>query len=111
MKIGKFLILILVSLASIPIFLWLENGFSVKTPVDLVKPIIFSLALFLSLGDMYKKILLIVTLFLLFLMVVFYLFWKIDLSNWFGSLGFGMLIIYTLGYFPELLKRGFVEKS
>lgn len=110
MKINKLLLSILILIISFPIFMWLESGFSIKSFLDLIKPLIFSFSASISFINFYKKFLLIFSLSLLIIMVFFYLIWKIDLSNWFGSLGFGMLIIYVVGYFPQLFKKGYVEK-
>lgn len=49
-------------------------------------------------------------LFFIFLMVIFYLFGRLALSNSFASIGIGILIIVSLTYLPELFKKGFVEK-
>lgn len=110
MKLSKILVTIMILIISLPIFIWLENGFSVKSSLDLVKPVIFSFSAVFCYMNFYRKFLLISSLFLLTIMVFFYLIWKIDLSNWFGSLGFGLLVIFTLGYIPQLLKEGYVEK-
>lgn len=110
MKLSKILVAIMILIISFPIFIWLENGFSVKSSLDLVKPIVFSFSAAFSYMNFYRKFLLISSLFLLTIMIFFYLIWKIDLSNWFGSLGFGILIIYTLGFIPQLLKKGYIEK-
>lgn len=110
MKINKLLIAVIILFVSFPIFIWLESGFAIKTPIDLIKPVIFSISLAASFGNFYKRILLTISLILLSFMVVFYLLWKIDLSNWFGSLGLGVLAIYIFGYLPQLIKKGFVEK-
>lgn len=110
MKISKILAFIIILIVSLPVFMWLESGFSIKSPLDLIKPLIFSLSASISFVNFYKRLLLITSLILLTIMVFLYLIWKIDLSNWFGSLGFGMLTIYVAGYFSELIKKGFVEK-
>jgi len=110
MKTNKLLIFILVYIVSLPIFIWLESGFVIRSMADFIKPLLFSLSLVISLSDFYRKYLLITSLTFLGLMVVFYLFWKIDIANFFGSVGIGILTISFLGYFPKLLKNGFVEK-
>lgn len=110
MKIRKILVSIIIFIVTLPLFVWLESGFSIKSPIDLIKPLCFSFSATFSYMNFYRKFLLISSLFLLTIMVFFYLIWKIDLSNWFGSLGFGMLIIYVAGYFPQLLKKGYIEK-
>lgn len=46
----------------------------------------------------------------IFLMITFYLFGKLALSNSFASIGIGILLIVSLTYLPELVKKGYVEK-
>ena len=110
MRINKFLMGVLIFSISMPVFIWLETGFAVKTWYDLVKPLIFSISLVVSLANLFKIYLLSISLSLLFLMVLFYLFWQIPVSDWFGSVGVGILITYFLGNIPQLIKRGYLEK-
>lgn len=110
MKMSKFLVSILVFLISLPIFIYLESGFAINSFFDILKPLIFSASLIISINTIFRRFLLMISLIFLSFMVVFYIFWKMDFSNWLGSVGFGMLIIYVLGYLPEIIKKGFVEK-
>lgn len=110
MKLSKILIAIMILIISFPIFIWLENGLAIKGSSDLIKPVIFSFSASFAYINFKRRLLLILSMIMLFIMVIFYLFWQIDLANWFGSLGFGMLVIYTLGHIPQLLKKGYVEK-
>lgn len=110
MKASRTLFLIIILLISFPIFIWLESGFSIKSVVDLINPFIFTTSLVLSIGNFFRRILLTCAFILLIIMVAFYLFWQIDISSWLGSLGMGILTIYVLGYLPDLVKKGYVEK-
>lgn len=110
MKSQKFIIQTLVFLLSLPVFFWLESGFSLKETVDLVRPFIFAAALAIFMNQNLRKYLLIIALSLLSLMVPFYLFWQMDISNWLGSLGIGLLAVYIIESFPKLIKDGFIDK-
>lgn len=57
-----------------------------------------------------RKYSLILSLSSLFLMIVFYLIGQLDTANWFGSLGFGLLVITVIFYLPELFKKGYINK-
>ena len=67
----------------------------------------FSLCIFLS---FLKKLFLIISLGLLSLMVFVYFFNLLEISNWLGSLGYGMLLMITFSYLPEFVKKGYIEK-
>lgn len=107
---NKFLLSILIFVIAVPTFIWFEIGFEVESFKDMIKPFIFSFSLVFSLINLYRIYLLITSLTFLFLMVIFYLFWQIPLSEWFGSVGIGILTIYIFGYLPELIKNGYVKK-
>lgn len=51
-----------------------------------------------------------ISFFILALMVLFYLMDNLDLSNSSASIGIGMLLIVSLSYLPELIKKGYMEK-
>ncbi|MBI4036761.1 hypothetical protein HY386_02705 [Candidatus Daviesbacteria bacterium] len=57
-----------------------------------------------------RKKLLIISIFLLILMYIFYLFNSLSLANLLGSLGFGMLVIIVLSYLPQFFKKGYIDK-
>lgn len=44
------------------------------------------------------------------IMVIFFVLNLPDIANIFGSLGFGILIIASLFYLPQLFKYGYIEK-
>ncbi|MDP3973620.1 MAG: hypothetical protein Q8P92_02180 [Candidatus Daviesbacteria bacterium] len=110
MRVNKLILSIIIFIISLPIFIWLESGFAIKSATDFVKPLIFSASLVISSVRFYKHYLLIISLTLLFLMVIFYLFWQIPTADWLGSVGIGMFTIYIIGYLPELIRKGYVEK-
>lgn len=105
-KSKSIIIKLLISAASIIFFWGLESGFSQRQGDELVKSIIFAISLFFVLTRAYKKLVMFVSLILLSVMVVLYLFGQIYLSNMVGSVGFGVLLIYTLSFLPELIRGG-----
>lgn len=93
------------------IFLVLENGLADYQFNQVIQPIIFAAALVSNIFyPQIRKYTIQLSLFLLILMVITYMFNSISISNWFGSLGFGLLFITVFSYLPQLIKKGFVEK-
>ncbi len=109
-KIEFFLLHLIISISSVGLFWWLESGFSLRNGDELAKSVIFAVALFVILTNKYKRFVLLLSLVLMGLMVILYLFWQLSLSNLFGSIGFGLFIIFSLSLLPDLIKSGFVEK-
>lgn len=95
---------IIIFVVSLPLFIFLELGFKVVSVFDLIFPFIFSIVAAISVYKIYRRYLFIISFLLFAFMVVFYLFWQMDLSNWFGSLGIGILTITMLSHIPELMK-------
>lgn len=93
------------------IFTILDIGMEVKQPIQLTQPIIFALTAVSAIFFLRKrKLILIISLFLLSLMIFTYLLGLVDISNWIGSFGFGMFTIIVATYLPDLIKKGFIEK-
>ncbi len=57
-----------------------------------------------------RRIILVLSLALLFLMVIIYLFNNIELANLIGSIGFGMFVTVVITYTPELIRKGYIER-
>lgn len=110
MNLKKLLIYILIFIVSLPVFIWLETSFKINSIFDLIRPLIFSVSLVISLRNIFRKFILAISLIFLGLMIIAYLFWQITLANWIGSLGFGILILVCITYISELLKKGSVNK-
>src|SRR3989304_9219671 len=92
---------LLIFAASFAIFIFLEVGWNFNNPIKLTSPLLFALSLttmifFSSL----RKVFLYGSLILLMAMVFFYLFNQMELANWTGSLGFGILIIVITCFLP-----------
>lgn len=106
----KLFLKLFIAIISVGLFWGFESGFSLRNGDELIKSIIFSITLLIILITKYKKIILWISICLLILMVILYLFWQIPLSTLFGSIGLGMFLIYIFSFMPDLIKRGFVEK-
>lgn len=96
---------------SIFAFTILDHGFGIKNIDEVIQPILFSLGFVIAvLLSPYRKYLFVTSMILLSLMVLTYLLQMMEISNWLGSLGFGMLVITFFSYIPEIVKKGFIEK-
>jgi len=93
------------------IFTILDTGMEVNQLVLLIQPVIFALSAVIGIFfNALRKAILIISLALLSLMVFTYLLNLLEISNWIGSLGFGMLIIVIVSYLPNLIREGFIHK-
>lgn len=99
-----------ISIISIGFFWGLESGFTLRNGDELLKSLIFASAFFIVLTNKFKNYLLRISVTLLVIMVILYLFWQIPLSSFFGSIGFGILSIFVLSYIPDLVRKGYIEK-
>lgn len=106
----KNILILFLSIMSVGFFWWLESGLTLRNGDELVKSSIFAGSLFIILTGNYKRFILWISLSLLLIMIIFYLFWQIPLSSFFGSIGFGMFLIFVLSYVPDLVKNGCIEK-
>lgn len=93
------------------IFLVLDNGGDTTQTSLIIQPILFGISFTISiLFSSLRKYLMILSVILLSFMILIYLFQRLDISNWLGSLGFGMLFVTVLSYLPQFIKRGYIEK-
>lgn len=93
------------------IFTILDLGLNIKKLNLLIQPLIFAVVATISfLFGSYRKLFLFFSASLLSLMIIVYLFNLLDIANWVGSLGFGVLIIVLCSYIPVLIKKGHIEK-
>ena len=110
MGIKKLILIILITILLTFLFTLLNDG-EISQFGQIFQPLIFaltfSLCIFLS---FLKKFFLIMSLSLLSLMVFVYFFNLLEISNWLGSLGYGMLLMVTFSYLPEFVKKGYIEK-
>lgn len=110
MKPNGAFIKIIIFVISIPVFLFLETGLNFDNLLSLSKPFIFALGICLAFDFRYRKFLLLSSSLLFLGMIFFYLFWQLTIAALLGSIGFGLLIIYTIGLLPILFKKGYIEK-
>lgn len=88
-------------------FLMLNSGFKFDSPGSLFQTFIFTLiTLLLIFQPWLKKSFVVLSMILFIIMVIFFTLDFINIANFFGSLGFGILIISSLFYIPKLLKYG-----
>lgn len=93
------------------IFTLLNLGGEVNQINQIFSPVVFAIS---GVGSVLiptaRRIFLIISLGLLSVMVFTYLLNMVDIANWMGSLGFGMLLVISCTYLPQFIKRGFIEK-
>ena len=90
-------------------FLIINSGFKFDSWVSLFQTLFFTLMTLLLISQPWlKKAFVVLSMILFFIMVVFFILDFIDIANFFGSLGFGILIISSLFYLPKLLKYGYI---
>ncbi len=111
MKNKRFLWGVLVFIISLPIFIFLDNGFSYPDKSRFTQELVFSLALSLTFSGIFRKYILILSVICFMIMIFFVIFLKFNIANWFGSLGFGVLLIYFIGLLSQLIKRGYTGES
>lgn len=109
-KINKISLASVTGLILVLLFTILSSGLDFSG-ANLIQPVVFAtMATLCFFYPSLRRYILIVALVLLILMVFTYLINKLDLSNWVGSLGFGILAILVFSYTPQLIKKGFIEK-
>lgn len=69
--------------------------------------VVFSLSL---IRPSLRKYFFIVSGCLIALMSIFFIFGYIDWSDYFGSSGYGLVVILLVSYLPQLLKLGYIKK-
>lgn len=90
-------------------FLILNSGFKFDSWDSLFQTLFFTLMTLLLISQPWlKKVFIILSVILFVMMVVFFIFDLINVANFFGSLGFGVLIISGLFYLQRLLKHGYL---
>lgn len=92
------------------LFMVLDSGWDFSHS-NFIQAVIFALTTVICIFySPFRKYILIAALVLLILMIITYLISTLDLSNWIGTVGFGILAIVVFSYIPQLIKRGYVEK-
>lgn len=90
-------------------FLILNSGFRFDAWDSLFQTLFFTLmTLLLIFQPWLKKAFIILSVVLFIIMVVFFTLDSVDIANFFGSLGFGILILSSFFYLPKLIKYGHI---
>lgn len=93
------------------IFAILDVGTDIDQVNQIFKPTIFAICFIISIFYPFtRRYILTVSSILLLSMIFTYLFNMLEVSNWLGSLGFGMLFLTVISYTPQFLKKGCIEK-
>lgn len=93
------------------VFTALNTGLDLKRFNQIIQPLIFALSITICiLYSNFRKYLINASVVLLLSMVLTYMFNMLEIANWLGSLGFGMLFITIMSYLPQLIKKGNLEK-
>lgn len=109
-EIKKVIFLVIFFLLFTLIFYLLEFGAIFEHPTMIIKPSIFSFFATISiLKPNLRRISFAISFSLLFLMAMIYLFGQISISNWVGSLGFGILVIVIVSYLGDFVRKGFID--
>ena len=110
MNIKKSVLMIFITIFLTFLFTFLNDG-EINQLGQIFQPFIFALTF--SVGfflPSLRKLFLTIAISLLALMIFIYFFNLLDISNWIGSLGYGMLLMVTFTYLPEFIKKGYIEK-
>lgn len=95
----------------IVIFNFLEYGLSWDRLDKFIYPIILTMiSMIIFLNTKIRKLFMILSFTLLFLMAALYLLDELNLSNSVGSFGFTIFLIVVASYIPEMIRQGYVEK-
>lgn len=92
------------------VFTVLNTGLELKRFDQIIQPLIFALSITICiLYSNFRKYFINASLCLLLAMVLTYMFNMLEIANWLGSLGFGILFITIMSYLPQLIRRGSIE--
>jgi len=94
-----------------PVIFFLNTGFSIDPYWKTIQAVTFSLAsCFVLIWPNFRKYIFFISLFLIIIMAIFYIFKLIEWSEIIGSTGIGFVLINLISYLPQLLKKGYIEK-
>ncbi len=107
----KISLMLLATVVLILILIFIDTNGDINNVNQLYSPMIWASSFTISIFyPNVRKYLFRLSYCLMILMLIFYFTQRLDLSNWFGSLGFGLLIFLVVSCFPELIKKGYVDK-
>ncbi len=107
----KIIKVIIIFAVSIIVFSFLEYETSLNKIPTLMQPLFFSITLSVCLlWPRFRKIFIFCALIFLTIMIFTYLLNILDIAEWIGSLGFGMLVITIISYSNDFIKKGYIER-
>ncbi len=93
------------------LFTTLDSGGDYSHIDLLIQPGIFAMILTLSIFyARFRKYFVVAAVILQAILVITYLLQMWEVSNWFGSLGFGILLISVFSYIVMLIKKGRIDR-
>lgn len=107
----KVILMILVAAGLSLVLTLIDSNMDINEISQLYVPTVFATIIALSIFfPNIKRYLLMLSFGFMLLMLAFYFGQQIDISNWFGSLGFGALILIVISYLPKLVKNGYIDR-
>lgn len=95
----------------LPVLFFLNTGFSADSQWKIFQTIGFSMAFSTSLiWPFFKKYLLILSVVLLIIMSVLFIFGELLWAETFGSTVFGLTLLLIISYIPQFVKKGYIER-
>ncbi len=107
----KIIKVIIIFVVSMTVFSFLEYETSLNKIHTLIQPLFFSITLSICLvWPSFRKIFIFCALIFLTIMIFTYLLNILDIAEWVGSLGFGMLVITLISFSGDFIKKGYIER-
>lgn len=95
----------------------LENGLNFYKTKELLKPLLLAVMIIVAfvkpifnLSISLKSSLFVVSFMSLLMMVILYALYMVKLANEVGSFGFGLLLVVSSLYLPQLVRHGYITK-
>lgn len=93
------------------IFTLINSGAEIAQINQLFAPLLFAITFVICfISHAWRRMFLAIAAGLLGVMIFTDLFNMLEVANLLGSLGFGMFLLISLSYIPQLYKRGYIEK-
>lgn len=101
---------VLIFILVLPVLFFLNTGFSADPPWKILQTIGFSAMFSTSLvWHVLRKYFLILSVVLLIIMSVVFIFGQVGWAEIFGSSSFGLVLLLLISYVPQLLKKGYIK--
>ena len=110
-KLRKIIFISIIFIISFLLFIYLDDGFDIQAIKQIIQPLFFAFAFTSSvLFANLRRYLLVSSCSLLAILILFYLLQMLEIADWIGRMGFGILFITIFSYLPQFIKRGYIEK-